>query len=98
MPTENETMIEPAVEGLLARANSKFRLVTLASSRARQINSYFGQLGDGLGATIPPQVTSVSRKPLSIAFEEIIADKIIAGELVEEVVEAPPETDGDDAS
>ena len=98
MPTENETMIEPPVEGLLARANSKFRLVTLASSRARQINSYFGQLGDGLGATIPPQVTSVSRKPLSIAFEEIIADKIVAGELVEEVAEAPPETDGDDAS
>lgn len=98
MPTENETMIEPPVEGLLERANSKFRLVTLGATRARQINSYFGQLGDGLGATIPPQVTSVSRKPLSIAFEEIIADKIVAGEMIEEVVEAPPETDGDDAS
>ena len=98
MPIENETMLDPGVEGLLARANSKFRLVTLGASRARQINSYFGQLGDGLGATIPPQVTSVSRKPLSIAFEEITADKIIAGELVEEVTETPPETDGDDAS
>ena len=27
---------------------------------------------------MPPQVTSVARKPLSIAFEEIAADKIVA--------------------
>ena len=26
---------------------------------------------------IPPQVSSVARKPLSIAFEEIAADKIV---------------------
>ena len=32
--------------------------------------------GDGLGTAIPPQVTSVARKPLSIAFEEIAAHKI----------------------
>ena len=48
MATEHETMIEPAVEGLLERADSKFRLVTLGAARARQINAYFGQLGDGL--------------------------------------------------
>jgi DNA-directed RNA polymerase subunit omega len=99
MPSEHETMIEPAVEGLLERAKSKFRLVTLGASRARQINAYFGQLGDGLGATIPPQVTSVSRKPLSIAFEEISCDKIVAGAIPEPVeVEDAAEPDGDDAS
>jgi len=49
----------------------------LASQRARQINAYFGHLGDGLGTAVPPQVTSLARKPLSIAFEEIAADKII---------------------
>ena len=76
MPSEHETMIEPAVEGLLERADSKFRLVTLGATRARQINAYFGQLGDGLGASIPPQVTSTARKPLSIAFGEIAATKI----------------------
>ncbi len=76
MPRRNETMMNPAVEELLNRVDSKFTLVTLAASRARQINSYFGQLGEGLGAIIPPQVTSVARKPLSIAFEEIAADKI----------------------
>jgi DNA-directed RNA polymerase subunit omega len=99
MSSEHETMIEPSVEGLLDRAGSKFRLVTLGATRARQINAYFGQLGDGLGASIPPQVTSVSRKPLSIAFEEIIADKIVAGEQPDEPAEEAPESeDGDDAS
>jgi len=29
---------------------------------------------------VPPQVSSVARKPLSIAFEEIAADKIVQGE------------------
>ena len=29
-----------------------------------------------LGTVVPPQVTSTARKPLSIAFEEIDADKI----------------------
>jgi DNA-directed RNA polymerase subunit omega len=45
--------------------------------RARQINAYFNQLGEGLGSIVPPQVTSVARKPLSIAFEEIASDKIV---------------------
>ncbi len=71
-----DTMMTPRVEHLLERADSKFMLVTLASKRARQINSYFNQLGEGLGSMVPPQVSSVARKPLSIAFEEIAADKI----------------------
>jgi DNA-directed RNA polymerase subunit omega len=73
----HDTMMNPPIEGLLEAADSKFRLVTLGAKRARQINSYFGQLGEGLGAIIPPQVTSVARKPLSIAFEEVAAGKII---------------------
>jgi DNA-directed RNA polymerase subunit omega len=76
MAERHETMMTPAIEGLLDRAGSKFTLVTLGAKRARQINSYFNQLGEGLGAIVPPQVTSVARKPLSIAFEEISADKI----------------------
>jgi DNA-directed RNA polymerase subunit omega len=79
-------MMNPAIETLLDAADSKFRLVTLGAKRARQINSYFGQLGEGLGAIIPPQVTSVARKPLSIAFEEVAAGKIVP-------IEPPPEAD-----
>ena len=82
----HDTMMNPAIETLLDAADSKFRLVTLGAKRARQINSYFGQLGEGLGAIIPPQVTSVARKPLSIAFEEVAAGKIIP-------IEGPPEAD-----
>ena len=76
MSTSEPTMMHPPVEGLLDKVDSKFTLVTLAARRSRQINSYFNQLGEGLGAIIPPQVASVSRKPLSIALEEIAADKI----------------------
>ena len=77
MPQSHETMMTPAIEGLLGRVDSKFSLVTLAARRARNINSYFNQLGDGLGHMIPPQVSSTARKPLSIAFEEISVDKIV---------------------
>jgi DNA-directed RNA polymerase subunit omega len=77
-----DTMINPQIEELLDTVDSKFSLVTLAARRARQINSYFNQLGDGLGHMVPPQVSSVARKPLSIAFEEIAADKIIRVEQV----------------
>lgn len=72
----NDSMIYPPIEELLDRVDSKFSLVTLAARRARQINSYFNQLGEGLGTMVPPQVSSVARKPLSIGFEEIAADKI----------------------
>lgn len=89
MADQYDTMMTPQVEGLLSKTESKFGLCTLASTRARQINAYFGQLGEGLGAMVPPQVTSVARKPLSIAFEEIAADKIIP-------VRPDPESDDSD--
>ena len=78
MSNRHDTMIEPKVEGLLERAGSKFSLVTLASRRARQINNYVHELGRTSGGSIPPQVASNAAKPLSIAFEEIAADKILA--------------------
>jgi DNA-directed RNA polymerase subunit omega len=77
MALDHDTMINPPIESLLDKVDSKFTLVTLAARRARNINSYFNQLGDGLGHMIPPQVSSVSRKPLSIGFEEIAQHKII---------------------
>jgi DNA-directed RNA polymerase subunit omega len=77
MASRHDTMMNPAIEGLLERAGSKFALVTLGAKRARQINSYYNQLSEGLGTVVPPQVSSSARKPLSIAFEEIDADKIL---------------------
>lgn len=87
MSRQHDSMIHPQVESLLGVESvegSKFQLVTLASYRARQINSYFNQLGEGLGHSIPPQVSSVARKPLSIAFEEIAAEKIVRVERLDE--------------
>ncbi len=78
MTEQHDTMMYPTIEELLGRTDSKFRLVTLGALRACQINSYFGQLGEGLGAMVPPQVLTMSRKPLSIAFEEVAVDKIVA--------------------
>jgi DNA-directed RNA polymerase subunit omega len=75
--SERASMIHPPIEDLLDKVDSKFSLVSLAAKRGRQINSYFNQLGEGLGAIVPPQVASVSRKPLSIALEEIAVGKIV---------------------
>jgi DNA-directed RNA polymerase subunit omega len=90
MSWRQDTMISPPIEDLLERVDSKFSLVTLAARRARQVNSYFNQLGEGLGSAVPPQVASTARKPLSIAFEEIAADKIV-GEPIDEAALAEAE-------
>jgi DNA-directed RNA polymerase subunit omega len=70
-------MIEPPIGELLEKTQTRFALVVLAARRARQINAYFNQLGEGLGSYVPPQVHSLSRKPLSIALEEIDEDKVV---------------------
>lgn len=76
MAEQRASMMNPPIETLLEKVDSKFTLVTLAAKRGRQINAYFSQLGEGLGTIVPPQVTSMSRKPLSIALEEVAQDKI----------------------
>jgi DNA-directed RNA polymerase subunit omega len=95
MARANDSMIYPPIEELLDRVDSKFSLVTLAARRARQINSYFNQLGEGLGTMVPPQVSSVARKPLSIGFEEIAADKIKSAPLPDEPEAAEAQADGE---
>jgi DNA-directed RNA polymerase subunit omega len=69
--------MDPPIEDLLDKVDSKFTLVALGAMRARQVNSYYNSLGEGLGRIVAPQVTSVSGKPLSIAFEEIAAGKVV---------------------
>ena len=91
------SLMEPRMEYLLDRVDSKFTLVTLAALRAREINDYYNQLGEGLGKIVPPQVTSVSRKPLTIALEEIEASKIEAQPLPEEPEADEPELAADEA-
>ncbi len=86
-------MVNPRIEELLSKVDSRFTLVSLGAQRARQINAYFNQLADGMGSSVPPQVTSAARKPLSIAFEEIAADKIVPVRI--EAVEIVESTEAD---
>ncbi len=102
MALDHDTMINPPIENLLDKVDSKFTLVTLAARRARNINSYFNQLGDGLGSMIPPQVSSTARKPLSIGFQEIAEEKIVWTEAPEEPelpeIEEDPEAEAQAAA
>jgi DNA-directed RNA polymerase subunit omega len=75
-------VIEPKIETLLSDVDSKYTLVILAAKRARQVNSYFTQLGEGVAEHTPPQVPldpDRAPKPLSIALQEI-AEGVIAFE------------------
>ena len=76
MAERRTTLMDPPIETLLEKVDSKYTLVSLAAKRGREVNSYFNQLGEGLGSIVPPQVTSISRKPLSIGLDEIAAGKI----------------------
>jgi DNA-directed RNA polymerase subunit omega len=71
-------MIEPNIDALLEKVDSKYTLVILSAKRAREINSYYNQLGEGRGDFIPPLVETggLRNKPLSIAMEEIAEDKV----------------------
>ena len=64
----------PPIDNLLQRSDSKYSQVIYAAKRARQINAYYSQLGEGLLEYVGPLVeTHVQEKPLSIAMREIDA-------------------------
>ena len=67
-----EGITNPPIDELLDRVDSKYSLVIFAAKRARQINAYYSQLGEGLLEYVGPLVeTHVHEKPLSIALREI---------------------------
>jgi DNA-directed RNA polymerase subunit omega len=74
---------------LRAKVDSTFHLVHLAAKRAREINAYYAHLGEGLTQYVPPLMSTESNKALSIALEEIAAEKVIAVEPSDTVVTDP---------
>ncbi len=65
----------PPIDELLDRVSSKYALVIYAAKRARQINDYYNQLGEGILEYVGPLVEpGLQEKPLSIAMREIHAD------------------------
>jgi DNA-directed RNA polymerase subunit omega len=74
-----EGITNPPIDDLLAATDSKYSLVIYAAKRARQINAYYSQLGEGLLEYVGPLVeTHVHEKPLSIAMREISAGMLTA--------------------
>ena len=73
-----EGITNPPIDDLLDKVDSKYALVIYAAKRARQINAYYSQLGEGLLEYIGPVVESGNQeKPLSIAMREIEQDKLV---------------------
>ena len=80
-----EGITNPPIDELLDKVESKYALVIYAAKRARQINAYYSQLGEGLLEYVGPLVEPAPHeKPLSIALREINA-----GMLTAEAVEVP---------
>ena len=70
-------MISPRIDDLLERADSRYELVIMAAKRARQINNYHHQLGEGTFEDVaPPLVESRSKNYLTMALEEVSEGKI----------------------
>lgn len=72
-------IVNPAIDSLMEKVNSKYELVIFASKRARQINDYYSALHEGsLFNNVGPLVeTTVDEKPLTIAMHEIDQDKLV---------------------
>jgi DNA-directed RNA polymerase subunit omega len=70
-------MIHPRIDTLLDNVDSRYSLVIVAAKRARQINDYHHQLGEGtFGDFLPPLVESRSKNYLTMALEEVAEGKI----------------------
>ncbi len=79
MSNKGHGIIEPPIDDLLAKVDSKYQLVIFASKRARQINDYYADLHEGsLFDNVGPLVDSaIDDKPLSVALREINEDKLV---------------------
>ena len=78
MAKKSEGIINPPIDDLLSKVDSKYALVIFAAKRARQINDYYSDLHEGaLDDNVGPLVDSnIDDKPLSIALREINEDKL----------------------
>ena len=75
MADRTSGIIDPPIDELLSKVDSKYQLVIFASKRARQINDYYADLHEGsLFDNVGPLVDStIDDKPLSVALHEINA-------------------------
>jgi len=70
-------VIQPRIDSLLDNVDSRYALVIVAAKRARQINNYHHQLGEGtFDDNPPPLVESRSKNYLTMALEEVAQTKL----------------------
>jgi DNA-directed RNA polymerase subunit omega len=69
-------VIHPRIDKLLSHVDSRYALVIVTAKRARQINNYHHQLGEGTFDELPPLVESRSKNYLTMALEEVAEGKI----------------------
>ena len=73
----SDQVISPRIDRLLDNVDSNYASVLVAAKRARQINSYYHNLGEGTFDEFPPpMVETISKNYLTIALEEVAAGKI----------------------
>ncbi|HKU58126.1 MAG TPA: DNA-directed RNA polymerase subunit omega [Gaiellaceae bacterium] len=71
-------MINPRIDELLDQVDSRYALVIVAAKRARQINNYHHQLGEGtFDEFAPPLIESRSKNYLTMSLEEIAEGKLV---------------------
>jgi DNA-directed RNA polymerase subunit omega len=79
MLLNRDGIIRPPIDELLTTVDSKYQLVIFAAKRARQINEYYSDLGDGniydhVGPLVP---STIDEKSLSIALREVNEGKLV---------------------
>ena len=75
--TMTRPMIHPRIDELMEHVDTRYALVIVAAKRARQINNYHHQLGEGTFDDFPPPlVESRSKNYLTMALEEIAEGKL----------------------
>lgn len=95
MVERSQGIIDPPIDELLSKVDSKYALVIFASKRARQINDYYADLHEGsLFDNVGPLVDStIEDKPLSVAMHEINENKLEVKPIVEQPVDEAPVVD-----
>jgi DNA-directed RNA polymerase subunit omega len=70
-------VISPRIDRLLDNVDSNYASVVVSAKRARQINSYYHNLGEGTFDEFPPpMIETGSKNYLTIALEEVANGKI----------------------
>jgi DNA-directed RNA polymerase subunit omega len=61
-----EGVTNPSIDDLLTKTDSKYKLVLYSAKRARQINAYYSQLGEGLLEAAVDRAPRDQRRPADL--------------------------------